>query len=305
MPYRELRNNPSIQLEGIPTDTDTPQITSNHLHTYPWSDAIYNSFGISDSTRLGEIENSITTITIGRAKHYASSCSLKELCSFETLCGIHNIIFSDLYPCIAGKPRDIDMRRKEFSNSGFSAHQDIPNHAERALRNLGNYLTTQSPSHEMPPLARAKFIGAMAIHYLALYKVHSFREGNTRSVGVLFDSIFERYGFKTTLSCISSQTDQENHKRTLHSAMTYPNDRRFLTPFVTWFNRYIGKEVNGLTVSRSLKNDNFTQWKDFVTQQGYNKVVDRHGLITGSHTEKEQQKRENPPFIEQLNLNLF
>lgn len=103
---------------------------------------------------------------------------------FQTLCGLHYRIFQDVYEW-AGKPRVINIEKAEVVlgeiSIVYSDCFDIVKDAEEILRRANRFDWKQASLREVV----IRFSDFMA----GLWKVHPFREGNTRTV-VTFCSMF-------------------------------------------------------------------------------------------------------------------
>ena len=103
---------------------------------------------------------------------------------------IHRILFGDVYEW-AGKPRVINMIKRERVLAGlsvwYSNDEDIPRDLKLAFRDLKKV--------PWETLSREAFVHHLARQFPKVWRVHPFREGNTRSVFLLLTFFVEHYGY--------------------------------------------------------------------------------------------------------------
>lgn len=149
-------------------------------YLYPDSDVLRNLAGIQDSEELKNME---ADYTLFRLSEIAEDKSPEQF-DFCTLCGLHYRIFQDVYEW-AGKPRKINIEKAEAVlgeiSIVYSDCFDIAEDTERILRSA-NCFDWKQDSFEKVVIRFSDFMAD-------LWKVHPFREGNTRTV-VTFCSMF-------------------------------------------------------------------------------------------------------------------
>lgn len=159
----------------------------NDPYLYPNSNTLKNLLGIRDKNKLEIVEADFT------------SCRLRELAvtllpgdySFSHLCQFHKHIFQDLYDW-AGMPRNIDIEKEERALGGLSIEYTPFDIIETQGINILEKMTSIK-WRELPLKERAiLFSDSLA----ALWKVHPFREGNTRTVITFCCQYYETQGFK-------------------------------------------------------------------------------------------------------------
>ena len=93
------------------------------------------------------------------------------------LCEIHHFLFGDIYDW-AGQYRIINIEKKERLLAGrsvwYSNDENIPEDLEIAFANLR--------SASLENISREQFVNQITRLFPAIWRVHPFREGNTRSV---------------------------------------------------------------------------------------------------------------------------
>jgi cell filamentation protein len=154
---------------------------------YPDSEVLINRFDERDEQRLSEIEAAYTAFRLRQLcdKHYIG------LFDFKHLCHIHQFIFQDIFHW-AGQPRIINIEKAEAALGGISVeYSDVRDITNRAISICGKI---NDISWELlGTVEKAEFFSK----YMAeLWKVHPFREGNTRTVITFCCDFAEQKGFR-------------------------------------------------------------------------------------------------------------
>ena len=106
------------------------------------------------------------------------------------LCEIHKTLFGDIYEW-AGQFRVINVEKREKLLGGrsvwYSNDEDIPHDLDAAFQELC--------SLDWEQMLRAEFVRSLARCFPKIWKVHPFREGNTRSVVMMLTFFAEHYGY--------------------------------------------------------------------------------------------------------------
>jgi cell filamentation protein len=154
---------------------------------YPDSEVLINRFEEQNEQRLAEIEAEYTALR------------LRQLCDkphvglfdFKHLCHIHQFIFQDIFHW-AGQPRIINIEKAEAALGGISVEysdvHDITNHAINACEKM-NSISWESLHTDEKAEHFSKCMSE-------LWKVHPFREGNTRTVITFCCDFAEQKGFR-------------------------------------------------------------------------------------------------------------
>lgn len=145
-----------------------------------------NLLGISDRVKLSEAEAKIS----GIAMRKLSQDLVKSDFDFAHLCKIHEKLFEEIYEW-AGTQRVIDMEKPERALGGLSIEYSQCNEIQR---NAGMILADMNKVdwENLPIEQRA----AEFSKYMAdLWKVHPFREGNTRTTVTFCCDFAESRGF--------------------------------------------------------------------------------------------------------------
>ena len=145
-----------------------------------------NLLGISDSDKLSIAEAKITGVTIREL----NKNHVKGDFDFTHLCMVHEKIFGDIYEW-AGSQRIINIEKPERALGGLSIEYS---HCDEIRRNASMILTDMKKvDWEGLPLEHkaSEFSKYMA----DLWKVHPFREGNTRTTVTFCCDFAESRGF--------------------------------------------------------------------------------------------------------------
>ena len=156
-------------------------------YLYPNSDVFINRFEEHDEKRLTEIE---ATYTAFRLRQLCDNPHV-GLFDFEHLCHIHRFIFQDIFHW-AGQSRIINIEKAEVALGGISVEysdvNDISNHATTACKKMNSVKWEALHTNEKAE----QFSKCMA----ELWKVHPFREGNTRTVITFCCDFAQNNGFR-------------------------------------------------------------------------------------------------------------
>lgn len=154
-------------------------------YVYPSSEILKNKFNIVSEQDLKEMEAEYTSLRIRELVEKP----IKGDFDFQHFCSIHKYIFQDMYDW-AGCHRTVDIEKSEPSLGGLSIEyenvEQIETAAERILNTLKSRLWETLSIDERAQ----RFSEDMA----ALWKVHGFREGNTRTTVIFFCDFAESRG---------------------------------------------------------------------------------------------------------------
>jgi len=155
-------------------------------YLYPDSETLINLFDERNEQKLAEIEAAYTTLRLRQL------CDKPEkgVFNFERLRRIHQFIFQDIFHW-AGQLRIINIEKAEAVLGGISVEysgvNDITRHAtvvcEKMNSTSWDLLSTDEKAEQF-----SKYLAA-------LWKVHPFREGNTRAVITFCCDFAEQKGF--------------------------------------------------------------------------------------------------------------
>lgn len=144
-----------------------------------------NTLGIKDEKTLDRIEAEQSRVNMmllyEQGFHDFSPEGLKE---------IHRFLFGDLYDW-AGEYRIINIEKREqllFGRSvWYSNDEAIPDDLHSVFRGI--------KAQAWQTLTKEAFVTALARHFPKIWRVHPFREGNTRTVVMMLTFFVEHYGY--------------------------------------------------------------------------------------------------------------
>lgn len=155
-------------------------------YLYSGMSVLKNKFNIKEQDDLDEMEAEYTSF---RLKQIAEN-KLQGNYDFQHFCEFHRWIFQDIYDW-AGVPRTIDMYKPEKVLGGISVEytetENIKEMVFTALKNMNSIKWDELPLDQKAE----KFSRSIA----EIWKVHSFREGNTRTVITFCCQFAESQGF--------------------------------------------------------------------------------------------------------------
>lgn len=108
----------------------------------------------------------------------------------EGLCEIHRVLFEDIYDW-AGKYRIINIEKRERLLAGrsvwYSNDEDIPHDLARIFADIR--------SKNWADMPKDVFVRELARCFPRIWRVHPFREGNTRTVVMMLTFFVEHHGY--------------------------------------------------------------------------------------------------------------
>jgi cell filamentation protein len=143
-------------------------------YVYQGTNILINKAGIKNQKELDRYENKLSTLGIAKLRY-----SNLIITSTLNIFSIHETIFKEVYDW-AGKPRTINLSKTESILNGLSV----------------NYYPYHSITHSLKELDKTYFnfdwsltkypeqINKLTNYISLIWKIHPFREGNTRSVSV-------------------------------------------------------------------------------------------------------------------------
>jgi len=155
-------------------------------YLYPNLETLINLFNETDETVFNCIEADYTSL---RIKELLDNPIIGDF-SFQHLCEIHRYIFQDIYEW-AGKIRIINIEKAEEALSGLSVEYsevfDIVRHSESVLNKM--------KSIKWSSMSIQQKATTFAESMTDLWKVHPFREGNTRTIIIFCCDFADKQGF--------------------------------------------------------------------------------------------------------------
>ena len=157
------------------------------IYLYDDVPVLKNLFGIKNEELLDKVERDITYIKLMDVDEKINGNEF----NYDRLKAIHKYIFSDIYEW-AGRERIVPIVKGEKVLGGDTVRYSIPgcieNDVEAAINNINAVRWNKLDINETAD----KFSKLIS----ALWQVHAFREGNTRTVMTFATQFAEANGFK-------------------------------------------------------------------------------------------------------------
>jgi cell filamentation protein len=149
---------------------------------------------IKDVKDLELFENRMTTL--GILKLIKETPTIKDIYSIKD---IHQVLFEKVYVW-AGEYRTINIYKHEPLLNGLSIPYSGAKNINQDLMNLNKVLLTQN----WVGLSRKSVATQLTLLISELWKIHPFREGNTRAVATFTFLLLKQYGISFNFEIIST-----------------------------------------------------------------------------------------------------
>lgn len=172
-------------------------------YLYPNTDVLINKFNIKDSKKLDKVEYTYVSLNIT----YIIDNPIKINSVFD-ICIIHKILFKDIYEW-AGTFRNLNIYKEEPILTGLSVKYSEYKNINRDL----NSLDKRFKSAKWNELSHEDTIDEVILIISKLWKIHCFREGNTRAVTTFLYLLMKQINLKVNVLFIS------NHAKFFRNAL--------------------------------------------------------------------------------------
>ncbi|HBF4280969.1 TPA: Fic family protein [Clostridioides difficile] len=190
------------------------------IYLYDDAPVLKNKFGIKDSETLEKFEAAMTHPRFVTADGIMKN----ERIDFEYLKKLHKHLFDDIYSW-AGEPRQINIEKPEKVLNGLSVeycdYKSVEKEATLALKELKNIKWSELDLSERAELF-SKGISK-------LWKVHAFREGNSRTIMTFAVQFAERNGFYLDKEIFRTYSDYVRDSLVLASIGEYSEHKHLIT----------------------------------------------------------------------------
>lgn len=149
-------------------------------YLYPGTELLKNKLNIRDEQQINEMEAAYTSTRLREMLEFP----IEGIFGFEHLCKMHHYIFQDIFDW-AGQTRIINIEKSEQILGGIS----IEYAESQDIKTLIESVLSKMKSEDWEGMKLDQKAEAFSKHLSALWKVHPFREGNTRTI-VTFCSQF-------------------------------------------------------------------------------------------------------------------
>lgn len=143
-------------------------------YVYEGTNVLINLQGIKDQNKLDDFETTMANLAL--AKLYKNN---PDISSVFTIFDIHKTLFEKVYSW-AGDKRSINIYKQEEVLAGLSVEYSKAEQIEAALRKTDKEYSKINWEY----LSKEKKIEKVVRLSSAVWQVHPFREGNTRTISV-------------------------------------------------------------------------------------------------------------------------
>lgn len=154
-----------------------------YVYPYPHDNVLQNKFSVKDKETFDAMEGDFAALRIREMQERP----VQGKFDFQHLCRINQYIFQDIFEW-AGEPRTIPMEKEERVLGGLSVEYAMP---EDIASNVENILKRMN-GRAWETMTLDERANAFSEDMADLWKVHSFREGNTRTT-VIFCCDFAKH----------------------------------------------------------------------------------------------------------------
>jgi cell filamentation protein len=191
-------------------------VSNNDPYLIPGTNVLKNKLGLTDKTQLAIAENKYT----GIAWYLATLSPVQGNFDYDHYMKVHEFIFRDLYDW-AGEPRKIDIEKPEVMLKGLSIiYTDHGNIKEEVSAVLN-----EKNSLDWPKLSEEEQSMELADMMARLWKVHAFREGNTRTTATFCIQFAESKGMKINRALYSAHIVHFRESLVVATAVFGPFDK--------------------------------------------------------------------------------
>lgn len=161
-------------------------------YVYFDTNVLVNKLNIKTNDELDKAEGTIVSLNITRL--LTNPIKIKSVTDIKK---IHKALFSDLYDW-AGENRIMNMYKREPVLDGLSVVYSDYKNIDKELKALDVMFSNT----KWKSLHKKETIEQIVILISKLWRVHCFREGNTRTVTVFLYLFMKQIGFKTNVTFI-------------------------------------------------------------------------------------------------------
>ena len=153
-------------------------------YVYKDSDVLINKANLKEKDKLDEFENRMTNLAL--VMLFRSDFGINDA---SDIFKIHKMLFENVYEW-AGKPRTINIYKSEPILQGLSVEYSSYQTIEKELDEINNkYL-----KNNINNLNKEDFIYLFVRLISDVWRVHPFREGNTRTISAFAFLLLRQYG---------------------------------------------------------------------------------------------------------------
>lgn len=166
-------------------------------YIYPGSRVLINKLGIRDQEQLDAAEAAVTSLRMKQLKLNP----LEGNFDYRHFCDVHKHIFQDLYEW-AGQPRTIGIQKSERVLGGLSVEYTYPD----AIPVVAEDVLKRMNGRSWNSLSWEEKVNAFSKDMADLWRVHAFREGNTRTTVIFCCDFAEKHGIPIDRGLFAAQS---------------------------------------------------------------------------------------------------
>lgn len=154
-------------------------------YLYDKTNVLKNLMGIKDQDSLDDYENTVVNLSL--LKLINEDYKIEHT---SDIFDIHRRLFSEVYEW-AGKARIINIEKTEPVLDGLSVQYEIASNIKKALNHIHNQYFDKLWS----TYGSTSLIYELTRYIASIWKIHPFREGNTRAISTYMVFFLKRHGF--------------------------------------------------------------------------------------------------------------
>ena len=162
------------------------------IYLYEDCDVLKNKLNIKDPKKLDAAEGSIVSFAI--AGIMSNPIKIDSVFAIKT---IHEVLFGDIYDW-AGQNRKINIYKEEPVLNGLSVSYSNYKNIDKDLKELDKYFK----GIKWKALSKGEIIDHIVVLISRLWRIHCFREGNTRSATTFLYLLMKELGMKVDANFI-------------------------------------------------------------------------------------------------------
>ena len=154
-------------------------------YLYANTNVLKNKMGIKNQADLDDFENAVVNLSLLKLfnENYQINHTLDVF-------DIHKRLFSDVYEW-AGLARTIDIEKAEVVLNGLSVQYEVASNINKALKSIHDLYFTKP----WKDYSSASLVYALTRYIASIWRVHPFREGNTRAISTYMFFFLKEHGY--------------------------------------------------------------------------------------------------------------
>lgn len=223
-------------------------------YLYENSDVLINKKNIKEKIKLTEYENRMSNLAI--VKLFKEDFIIK---STTFVFDIHKIMFENVYDW-SGNPRTINLYKEEPILAGLSVeYSDY-----QSINNKLNLIDRKYLNQNLGTLNKEDFIHVFTRMISEIWKVHPFREGNTRTISIFAFLFLKQFNYKYNAMIIEKNAKYFRNALVMASLGEY-SEYNYLQTIITDI-------IEGSESNKKQKYDKINNYKVEDYEYEYHKI---------------------------------